>query len=173
MLTTRFKKPKLKSQKGVTLVELLLYMGLLAILLVIMTNLFVSIVELKLESDSTSAIEQDGRFIMSRIIYDINNADSITTPASPGASGGTLVLVNGSETLTYSLSGSNLQLNSSINGSANLNSSEATISGLSFQRLGPSGGRNSIKINFTVTSVTQRKQGTESKNYSYTVGVRN
>src|SRR4030042_5852170 len=75
-----------KFQKGFTLVEILLYMGLLAILLVVLTEILVSILAVKIEFEATSSVEQDSRFLLSRLFYDINRASAITTPGSIGSS---------------------------------------------------------------------------------------
>lgn len=160
------KKSRNTNQKGVTLVELLIYMGLLAILLVLLTDMMVSIMEIRTESEATTAVEQDGRFLLARIGYDIYRADAVTTPANSGDSTETLVLNTGGNSHTYSLNSSDLTLSTGGN-SDKLNSSGSTVSNLSFLRLG-----NSIKVSFTVTSTTQRTQGYEVKNYSNTYALR-
>jgi hypothetical protein len=160
-----------RCSKGVTLVELLIYMGLLAILLVILTEMLVSILNVRLESEAVSSVEQDGRFIISRFAYDIARADSIASPATPGDAGNTLVLNISGDTYTYLVSGTDLQLTNPM-GTMSLNGSETLISDMTFQRLGSVGKRNSIKLQFTVTSVTRKNSGQEVKVFGTTVGVR-
>ena len=46
-------------KKGFTLVELLIYMALVVIFLGILTNLFISVIDVKNESISVGSIEQD------------------------------------------------------------------------------------------------------------------
>ena len=172
-LLTRIKiKNENIGQKGFTLVELLIYMGLLAILLVILTEILVSILNVKLESEATSSVEQDGRYILSRLAYDINRADSITTPVNPGDTGDTLEIIIDGVSNSYSESGNDLQLTNG-SGTNNLNSSETSISDLILQRLGNAGGKNSIKLQFTVISVAVKSGGAEQKIYSTTIGLRN
>src|SRR5687768_16701793 len=96
------------NQKGFTLVELLIVMGLFGILLTVVTDMFVSTLSLQTESAAHSSVSQDGRFILSRLSYDIERASSITTPASLGASGSTLSMVVGGVAYSYALAGSNL-----------------------------------------------------------------
>ena len=50
----------MKKQKGFSLVELLLYMGLFSILLASLMQLFGAIIAVRLESEATSAVLQDG-----------------------------------------------------------------------------------------------------------------
>jgi Tfp pilus assembly protein PilW len=160
------------SQVGMTLIELLIYMGLLSIFLVVLTSVFTSIVNVQLESKSVSSVEEDGRYILNRLTYDIRRASSITTPASIGGSGSTLALVINGSTYTLSQNGNNLQLVSSA-GTDNLNSVDTKISNLSFQRIGNVSGKNTIVINFTITSAIQKMgNGPETKAVQTTIGIR-
>lgn len=161
----------IKNQRGVTIVEMLVYIGLLAIILVILTDMFVGIVSMKLDLDALSYNEQDGRFIQARIQQDINNSQTITTPASNGTITSTLVIVKSGVTYTYFLDGDYLKLTNN-NGTFKLNSSETKIENLSFKRLG--GGRNdTLQIKYKVTSKTIRSGlRTQSINFQSTVGIR-
>lgn len=161
---------KLDAQ-GFTLVELLIYMGLLTIFVYILSSMLISILDVKTESEAISAVEQDGRFLMERFAYDISRASSISTPASPGSSGSGLELVIGGVTYTYSLNGSNLELTNN-NGTDNLNSSEVVVSSVTFQRLGNPGGKNSIKIEISLASLAERDGGPETKIFNITAGGR-
>jgi len=157
--------------QGFTLIELLLYMGLFSIFLVTLTQIFSSALELKLESEATSTVQQDSRYILERITYDINRADSITTPSSIGEQGTTLILVISGQTYTYQLNGNNLQL-INPNGTFNLNGYNTTIQNLLFQRVGNTGGKNTIKITYTVNALTTENRGIESKTIDTAVGIR-
>lgn len=158
--------------KGFTLIELLIYMGLLSLFLVVLVDVLVAIMDVRLESGAVSSVEQDGRYILSRLSYDINSASSITMPTSLGASGSTLTIIISGSTYTYSVVSGNLQV--VINGSEtiNLNSSETTVSSPTFQRIGNTGGKDTIKLQFTVNSVTQRKSGSETRIFKTTAGRR-
>jgi prepilin-type N-terminal cleavage/methylation domain-containing protein len=159
-----------KKQRGFSLIEMLIVMGLLSILLVALTDMFTSVLNVQTESESTAAVSQDGRFVLARLGYDINHASSITTPAALGGSGSTLAIVVGGNTYTYTVSGGNLQLTNHL-GTNNLNGSETTISGFTVQRLGVA-SKDSIRLSFTVTSRAQPKQGAEVKTFTTTVGRR-
>lgn len=159
----------LKQQQGFSIIEMMLYMGILAIMLGVLSTLFTSAVQMQLQSDSTSSVEQTGNYLLQRLIYDIHNADSITTPATLGGSDDTLVITNGSTTYTYTLdSNGNLTIND-----VPLNDFDTTISNLSFTRLGNDlSDDNDIQIQFTVTSKVKSPSGTETKDYKTTVGIR-
>lgn len=154
-----------------TLVELLLYMGLMSILLVVVTDMLVGIANIKLESDSVSSVEQDGTYILNRISYDVYRAEAIAMPEVVGSSSGTLELDIGINKYTYSTSMDNLLLATS-DGAYNLNSNRTTISNVSFTKYGVPGGQETIKIMFTVTSIAEKNSGKESRNFVTTLGLR-
>ncbi len=87
------------TKAGFSVVEMLIYMGVSAIFLVTLTNLFVLIANLRLESEATSAVEQDGQYLLGRIAYDVARSHSIISPAL-GSQGNTLQ----TDLFTYSLS---------------------------------------------------------------------
>lgn len=161
----------LSHQGGSTLVELLLYMGLLSIFLLTLTDIFVAILEVRTDSAATSAVVEDGRYLLARLNYDISQATTISTPANGGDNSPTLVLVIGGTNYTYSLSSNNLVLTNNF-GSNNLNSSETRLPSLNFQKLTNGTGSETVKINFTIASVTTRKKGEESRSFQTTVGKR-
>ena len=155
---------------GFTLVELLISMGLLAIILSVLTSLFVSVIEAQLESQATSSVDQDGRFILARLSYDIHRTNSISIPATLGAQGPTLQIVVNGITYTYGLNGNELELTSN-QGTDRINSPNTLISDVNFRRLGSTlSGKNTIEIQFTVSSTITRPQ--EIRSYNTTVGIR-
>ncbi|OGD97226.1 hypothetical protein A3F02_03005 [Candidatus Curtissbacteria bacterium RIFCSPHIGHO2_12_FULL_38_9b] len=160
--------------RGTTIVELLVYMGLLSIFLLVLTQILISALNIKLESESYTSVEEDGRFITARLSNDINRANSIISPSPIGVSSNTLTLSINGTIYTYALSETNLELTNDL-GSNNLNSSESIVSNPSFLRIGNSAIPNSkdtIKISFTLNSKTKRIQGSESKTFETTVGLR-
>ncbi|HSX35445.1 MAG TPA: prepilin-type N-terminal cleavage/methylation domain-containing protein [Patescibacteria group bacterium] len=160
-LLHRLRPPK--DQRGVTLIELLVTMGLLSIMLVILTTIFTASVDVQSETSDYAAVTADGRFALSRLEYDIHRASAVTTPATLGASGSSLVLTVGSSTYTYSVSGNRLQLD--IDGSSDyLTGDQSVVSGLNFQALGNPGGLESVSYSFTLTSNKAHQVSTEQFN---------
>src|SRR3989344_5780243 len=98
------------SSKGFTLIEIIIYMALLAIFLLTLTDIFVSILDVQLESDATSAVEQDGRYILSRMAYDISRASDINIPPQIGQTRSNLIMTIGVESYEYAENGGYLQL---------------------------------------------------------------
>lgn len=157
--------------KGFTLVEIIMYMGILTFLLLILTQLLSQVLSVQLESEATSSVQQDGRLILARLTYDINRAEDIVLPATPGASTDTLELTIDGVSNKYSLSTEDLVISNDL-GLNNLNSYGTTISNLSFKRLGNVGGKPTITASFTLQSVTSREKGPEIKNFQITAGTR-
>jgi len=163
-----------RRRTGFTLIEIIIYMALLGIFLLTLTDIFTSILDVQLESDATSAVEQDGRYILSRIAYDIPRSSDINIPPQIGQTRSNLRMTIGPETYEYSENGGNLQLINDL-GTNNLNGSETTISNPSFQRIANSavsGTKDTIKIQFTITSKTTRTGGPETKIFQTTIGRR-
>ena len=165
------KLKNLRQQAGFTLVELLVAMGLMGGFLVVLTDIVSTTLDVQTESESTSALSEDGRFFLARLDYDIQRATSISTPAIIGSTATSLALVIGGVTHTYAVSGDNLQL-ANPTGTTNLNSNDTTVSGVSFRKLGNSGGKDTIRASFTITSVVQTDQGQDSRSFTTTFGRR-
>lgn len=157
-----------KHQSGFTLVEAMVVMALLAIFMTVLTSLFVRAIDIQTKSQAYAATVSDGRFIMARLDYDIARATSIATPASLGATSTSLVMTISGTTYTYAVNSGNLQLTDGT-GTDQFNGSGTSVSGLSFQRLGNSGGKESIRYSFTLTSTARHVSGNDIRTYTNTV----
>ena len=166
-----------KNSMGFTMIELILFMGLMSILLVVLMHIFATVLSIQLESERTSNTVQDARFLMSRLSYDINRAKSIDLPDSLGSTGDVLQLTineDGQDRIyTYFLSTANAQLNvENYLGINAFNSLNTRISDLTFTRLGNLGGRDNIRMIFTLSSTTKTQSGYEVQHYQTTLGLR-
>lgn len=159
------------SEKGFTLIELTIYLGVLTILLLVLSSFFNSAMDTMLSSQATSPTEQDSKFILNRLFYDITNADSLTTPVNPGNSGQTMQLIRNGITYTYTLTGNNLTLTDNV-GTDVLNSPSTTISSLNFKRIGYTGENPTVQITLTIKSVATSKSGQDSQTFQTTVSLR-
>lgn len=144
--------------RGFTLIDLAIYSGLLGILLVILSEIFISIVQLQLSSSSQGVVEQNGAYILSRITYDIRRTSRITSPLL-GETVATLSAViadTGSDIpYTYELQNENLflTLGSSV---TQVNSTDTRISDFTVKKIGNSGqvatAKDTIQVSFIVHS---------------------
>lgn len=162
---------------GFTLIELVIYIGVLSILLGAMTSIFTTIIDIQKESTATSSVDQDGRYILAKLLHDFqaNTPVVITTPASLGVASNSLVLTlnNASPSATYSVNGSNNLILTDGNGSNQLNSSDTSVASFSATRIGTGGSSDTVQVNFTVTSRTLQRNGYESKSFTSTFAGHN
>lgn len=168
----------MKRHDGFTLLELLLYIGLTSILIAILSQVFLATLSVRLESQNTTSVQQDGRYILARMTYDIHRATSVTIPALGQTSSGMSLVIheNGVDrTYFYTLDGSNLTLTVGT-ASAQLNSAGSRISSLAITRLGNSASISSAKdtltISMTLVESAAVKSGTQALQLQSTVGLR-
>lgn len=171
MFKTKFNDFNHNNKSGFTLVELIVYMGILSMLLVVFTDIFTSILDTQLSSQRTSSVAQDGRYIYSRLIYDINRAQGVILPANLGDVSVSLQATISGTLYTYALAGGNLTVTDNT-GTYALNSYDTTISGLQFTRLGNASGKHTFRINFNVTGRIPMHGTTEVKAFQTTAGLR-
>ena len=160
-----------KQMRGLTVTELLIYMGLMAIFITVLLGIFTSALKTKLASQSTSAISQDSRYILSKLSYDVNNADSVTSPAL-GATSTSLQLVASGSAITIASSSGNLVR--TVGGvSTNLNGIDTQLDSISFKNIGNTGGKPTIQVVYTIRSkIIIQGGGTETQSINTTVGTR-
>ncbi len=165
--------PGLIKSAGFTLIELLIFMGIFSILILSMFQLLTSIFDVQLESQSTSAVSQDGRYILNRLTYDIKNATTVISP-SAGSQGQSLLISDGATNYTYSLSNGNLTLTNSATGTTDqLNSVNTSVSNLNFLILSDSNVQTkTVTVSFTLNSKATRRGGINTEGFSITIGTR-
>lgn len=157
--------------RGATLIEILIYTFLSITLILILTDIFSTLLDKSQESVSYSEVEIDGKFINQKLFNQVGNANAISMPANLNESGNNLSFSIDGENYSYYLSGSNLMLNDGVN-IERLNGYGTEISDFSVTRLGNTGGKPMVKINYTVTSTILRPGGGEERNIGLSVGTR-
>lgn len=168
----------MKTTKGFTIIEIILYMGLLAILITIMSSIFISILGVKLETQTNNAVQQDGKYILARLTYDIHRADKIISPAL-GATQTSFQLQITENSVTkvysYSLNGDILNLSDGIT-TDRLNSPGTKLSLFNVVRLGNSAtnpsDKDTLNLNFDVQSIGQTSSGPQIMEFHTTVSPR-
>lgn len=159
----------MKNARGFTIIELIVYIGLSSILIALMSQIFLATLGVRIESQSTTNVQQDARFMLSRVAYDVRRASSITAPPS-GQTGSTLTLVineqGADQTYTYSIQGTDLLL--AVGGDADsVNSNGTKIESLAFERIG-----ETVEITMTLVGNEQVAPGQQSLTTKTSVGIR-
>lgn len=166
-------KKIIRSQKGISVIELILYMSILAVLLTVLTNIFISALDVQLESQATSSVEQDGNYILARLNYDIHRAQSITIPGENGEEANNFQIVIDGVNHDYSIDVNNNLILTDDLGANILNNYGTGVSNFSVIRLGNAGGvENTLKVNFRLTSKIRRASGFEIKDFQTNLSLR-
>jgi len=142
--------PQYTSKKGFTTVELLIVMGVMGILLVILSNVFSSILTMKLRSRARTAVAQDSRYLLSRFSYDITRASDIVIPA-PTQTNDTLTLTIDGSSYRYTLASGVVQLSVDGGTSYALNGVGTHITNLSFTQSQITVGKKSVNLKMTIS----------------------
>ena len=95
---------KRKNKKGFTLIELVVYMGLVALIGAFLSTAIYYLSNADLIAFTYNETMQNGRESMEVMTRYIHKADSVITPAAPGATSNTLVLSIGGSNVTFSVS---------------------------------------------------------------------
>ena len=157
-----------KKQRGFTLVELLVYFGLFSILLVVINSLFITSLEQQTQDLARSALQQESEYILSRLKYDIYNADAVTLPADVGDQSQSLVLVKNGSSSAYALAGERLTITSGGE-TWFLTSSRVDVSNLQFQNQSGSDLSQTIGITVVINSDQEDDRASSTRTISTTV----
>ena len=86
----------MNKQKGFTIIEFLIYIGILSIILLVFIEMFISLTRVRTENESTSNIQQDSSYLINKFIYDIHQTKTISLPLHPPNQSNVLdVIING------------------------------------------------------------------------------
>lgn len=145
----------LQPNKGFTLVELLLYVGIASIILLITTLFLSTLLESRIKNQTVAEVEQQGLQAMQIITQTARNAEAITTP-SQGASASSLtldVITALNDPTIFDLSSGAIRIKEGAAAIIPLTNSRITASALTFQNLSRPTTPGTIRIQFTLTHV--------------------
>lgn len=158
-----------KNCRGMSLIELLIYVALLATILLVTFELFLITSLARLSSFNDNAIYLNAQRILFDLGQTIRGASSIDSP--PLNNSGPSLSLNGG-TIIYALDG-NGSLTKNENTEINkLSSQEVVVENLVFQTLGPSTKQPTVKISFTLRAVSLEQGKTRKENFQTAVSLR-
>jgi type II secretory pathway pseudopilin PulG len=156
------------TEKGFTLIELILYVSMAAILLSVTSTLFITVISNQAKYEAVRRVEDAGSQIMRILTESIKNADSIDGPL-PGESAGILSIHSkdsSRDPTTITLLDGTINMEEGLNPVNVLSSPEVKITDLLFKNLGGTTTSGSIRVEFMASA---RNQGGRNElNYSDT-----
>lgn len=164
-------KPKLKKYKnGFTLVEMIIYIGLLSLIIASVSGVTFQIIEASNQVNNKILIEEEANFLLRKIEWALWGASEINSPP-PGDSGTTLSIDKYGfleNPIVFSLNSENLEIQRGSGTSTILNSEPIKVESINFEHIASSGNSPpGIK-----TSLTLKKEKENPRSYEITIYVR-
>lgn len=168
----------MKHQRGFSLIELMLYMGLTSVLIALMSQVFLATLNVRIESANTSGVQRDGRFIIARLGHDIRKADAILSPDIGVASSSmTLIITEGGspQAYRYAWDGQNVTV-ATVDESVQLNSNDSVVTYFSLTRRGNSAtvedGKDTLSVSLGLDGVSDVGAGRQTLEMDTTISQR-
>jgi prepilin-type N-terminal cleavage/methylation domain-containing protein len=124
----------MSTKRGFSLFELLIYITILSILVVAISNTFISLSRSRGQSQAKAEVNSAIRFATELLRQDIKNASAISTP-SLGTPTGTLTLTRAGVTIVYDISSGVLRRKEGAASPINVTTANITVSTPTFTRL--------------------------------------
>lgn len=156
---------------GFTIVELIVYMGLLSVFLLSITWVVAALSETQLDSVATSDVDMTATQLFSRFENDIALAESVSVPLTLGVSSDELRLMINSQENRYFVQDGVLWL-AAAGITERLSPVQIIISDFSTLRLGNVGGVPTVTVSFELQSSIIENAGFEVRQMQYTIGKR-
>lgn len=155
------------NQKGFTLIELILYMAIVAFILGSLVTFAWNIIGTQAKSATEQEVFSSARYVSERIKYEIRDASGINsvTPTSISLANS---VVSKNPTV-IDLSGGKVRIKYGASGVVNLNSTDTNVSSLVFTNY-TSGDNKTKNIQFTFT--LQSNYSTSRQEYIETTSIR-
>ncbi|GMQ95001.1 MAG: hypothetical protein BMS9Abin13_111 [Patescibacteria group bacterium] len=122
-------------KRGVGLLELLLYIAILAIIMVAIANVFILLSRGQGQVESRTEMHSQLRFSLAKMTHDLKAASAVTSPASTSTATSTLTMTIGADTVTYDLSAGILQRTLNTGTPAQVTTDTITVATSTFTRI--------------------------------------
>lgn len=157
-------------QTGFTLIEMLLYIALSAVVLLALSQFFVLALSVRVKAQSVAEVEQQGTLVLKKIIQVIRNGSAIAVPAIGATSTSlTLAVPTGSKSPTViSQSNGRITITEGAGATEYLTDRHTVVSNLIFSNLSDASARGTVKAQFTLNSLNA--SSTNQYDYVQTFG---
>lgn len=149
------------NSRGFTLVELLLYVGIIGAVVLSMAGFLSLLMQSRVKNQTISEIEQQGIQVMQIITQTVRNAGNINSPTQ-GQTADSLSI----DSTVFDLSTGTIRIAEGTSSPIFLTNSRVTASGLTFQNLSRTMTPGTIRIQFTLTHINP--EGRQEYNYNKT-----
>lgn len=144
--------------RGVSLIELLIYIALLSVILLVISSAFISISKTGGSVDARTEVNSNTRFVSNKMIQDIKSASAVSIPTVVGGTAATLQLTVSGDTILYDVSSGQLRRKINAGTPEPITSNLVTVSTPIFTRLENYNSvfqatTTTIKINMTISHV--------------------
>lgn len=143
-------KNRINNQKGYTVIELIFYISILAILFLAVVNALIMMTKSFKETTIQATLESSSS-IMERMAREIKQASSITSLSATDLVLSTFDQSGNAENVEFVLSGSNINFLQDGVSTGNLNGANITVSNLSFTQITTTKG-TAVKISLSVSA---------------------
>lgn len=156
---------------GFTLVELLIYIAVAAVILLALSQFFALALSIRVKAQSVAEVEQQGTLVLTKMTQIIRNATAITTPITGATSTSlTLTVSTGTNSPTiFDVASSILRIKEGTANAISLTDSHVAVTNLIFSNLTDGSANGSIQIQFTLSKLNS---STTTNEYNYTQNFR-
>jgi|GEM_PF-2780936 len=122
------------SSRGVSLLELIIYIGIVSFIMIIVSAAFISITTSSRNVELRAGVNSSMRFAMDKMVKDVQSASTLNVPATMNATSSTLSLVISGNTILYDVSSGGLRR--SVNATpAIITPSTVRVNAIEFRRI--------------------------------------
>lgn len=141
-------------QKGFTLIEALIYFGILAILLLAVGVILFQVLLSKSKAETIQEVSQNARAITERISDRVRNAQSISSPSiGQTASTLTLAMTDSSKNPTvFDVSSGLMRIKEGAATAQGITSGQVKVTSISFTNVSYTGTAGSVRIAITISA---------------------
>jgi Tfp pilus assembly protein PilW len=139
-------------QKGLSLVEVVIYVGIFSIVISGITSFMLFSVQSRAKNQIVTEVEQQGMQVMNIITQAVRNGEGINSP-TPGSSSGSLSIDMpdaGVDPTVFDLSSSVIRISEAGGGAIDLTSSQVNVTNLLFENNTIPSTDDTIKIEYTL-----------------------
>ena len=145
----------MKSQSGTTLIEMILYIGIVALMATAMVQLYIEIIRLRARATDIQEVNESIRLAASKIGFEVRRADAIN---GVGSSLGLMSIESGRNPTTFDLNNGRIRMTVGTS-VAYITSNLVNISAFTLQNLS-SGDSLTQDVRFTITGVYNNNSAT-------------